>query len=180
MSSSGIQQICVSYFSTTSCSEVVDNVLATSIPLMDYNNSVLHVTVTAHVQWCDINITSSSAVEVMSEFYYTPMHQEHNILGYYDIKSITIINNGSSNGTVCIQCNYITGADSTGCIVSLSNTTMYNITINSTSGDIDCIDQVMKGLYSIVVYQIVNEKIVKVIFLEDENVLLGYMNSSSS
>ena len=109
------------------------------------------------------------------------MSCEHNILGYYDIKSITIINNGSSNGTVCIQCNYITGANSTGCIVSLSNTTMYNITISSTSGEIDCIDQVMKGLYSIVVYQVnLNEKIVKVIFLEYENVLLGYMNSSSS
>ena len=68
MSSSGIQQICVSYCSTTSCSEVVevvDNVLATSIPLMDYDNSVLNVTV--GVQCGNINITSNSIQQLTSE-----------------------------------------------------------------------------------------------------------------
>ena len=169
MSSSGIQQICVSYFSTTSCSEVVevvDNVLATSIPLMDYDNSVLNVTV--GVQCGSINITSNSIQQLMSELMNNIIsHNYNDALGYYDIQSITIINNGSSNGTVCIQCNYITGADSTGCIVSLSSSnTVYNyiIAINSTSDDvIGCIDDVIAGLYSVVVYQIQQDGAITVV-----------------
>ena len=83
-------------------------------------------------------------------------HEINDALGYYDIQSITIINNGSSNGIVCIQCNYITGADSTGCIVSLSNSniTVYNIAINR-DDVIGCIDDVIAGLYSVVVNKMV-------------------------
>ena len=116
------------------------------------------------------------------------MSCEH-ILGYYDIQSITIINNGSSNGTVCIQCNYITGADSTGCIVSLSNSnTVYNITITGKNENIiGCIDDVIAGLYSVAVYQIIQQDgaitVVTVLVVGDESVLLGYTrvsNTSSS
>ena len=64
-----------------------------------------------------------------------------------DIQSITIINNGSDNGTVCVQCNYITGADATGCIVSLSNSIIqYN-----TSG---CQEVTSTGFYTINIYEI--------------------------
>ena len=100
--------------------------------------------------------------------------QTYYILGYYDIQSITIINNGSSNGTVCIQCNYITGADSTGCIVSLSNyNTVYYIAINR-DDVIGCIDDVIAGLYSIVVYQIQQDGAINKVISLGESALLGY------
>ena len=80
------------------------------------------------------------------------------ILDTHDIQSITIIiNNGSSNGTVhvCIRCNYINGADSAGCIVSLSNTNIvHNITIHS-SNEYGCEElEVIAGFYSTSTYYV--------------------------
>ena len=72
----------------------------------------------------------------------------------YDIQSVNI---SSIDGTVCIQCNYITGADSTGCIVSLSNTniTVYNITILY-NNEYGCVE-VVAGFYSIYIFEVNND-----------------------
>ena len=88
------------------------------------------------------------------------------ILDTHDIQSITI---SSSNGTVCIQCNYITGADSTGCIVSLSNTDtvlVHNITIHS-GNEYGC-GEVIAGFYSTYVFEINNDGTI----VEVENIIV--------
>ena len=92
----------------------------------------------------------------------------------YDIQSVNIIS--SSNGTVCIQCNYITGADSTGCIVSLSNTniTVYNITI-SYNNEYGCVE-VIAGFYSMYIFEVNNDGTI----VEVENIVTDIIIVESS
>ena len=94
-------------------------------------------------------------LQVLITFSYWSLNCVCAFLGTHDIQSITIISDGSSNGTVCIQCNYINGADSTGCIVSLSNTniTVYNILYNNEYG---CVE-VIAGFYSMYIFEVNND-----------------------
>ena len=97
-------------------------------------------------------------LQVLITFSYWSLNCVCAFLDTHDIQSITIINNGSSNGTVCIQCNYITGADSTRYIVSLFN----SIHISNEYG---C-EEVITGFY---VYEINVNNDGTIVIVEDLN-----------
>ena len=93
-------------------------------------------------------------LQVLITFSYWSLNCVCAFLDTHDIQSITIISNG--NGILCIQCNYINGADSTECIVSLSNSdTVYNLTVHI-SDEYGC-EEVIAGFYSMYIFEVNND-----------------------
>ena len=134
----------------------------------------------------DFNLTTNTfttSTAILITFSYLSLNCVCAFLDTHDIHSITIINNGSSNGTVCIQCNYITGADSTGCIVSLSNTNniaVYNITIILYNNEYGCVE-VIAGFYSMYIFEVNNDgTIVEVGNIVSDNIIVEFSIRSTT